>query len=234
MKISIFGDSYGAQWGPNQGDGSLWVDQLRARGYSITNYSQPGSSVWYSWRKYQQHHYLADIVIFLITGPFRITLNSNLLPKEICHVTDADKWAYSPGQYGSVKVEEINKIRESLMQVRLYQDSKVMEQGPYQLLLDRLISLARESKPMLVLPCMPTHPWPHSLYSISQIEPQRFNIKLNEDYRDFRPGHLSPENNSILADRIAQWIETGQTVDLDPTSYCQETKSKLLDMFDPV
>jgi hypothetical protein len=230
MKIAVFGDSYGQQW--TDGLGRLWVDILADRGYDIVNYSLASSSIWYSWDLYQKHESCYDKVIFLATTPDRITLDSKFLPKKICHVSSPVYWAHDPGSYAdtAVTVQEVNKIRQALTVAQQYTDSQTMNMLPFNLLIDHIRSLTR---PILLLPCFGTRKlWP-SLNLISQIDQKRFGINIKY-YRDCRPAHLSPENNQILADRIQGWIDHGSDVDLDPSTYCQETALNPKDMFVPI
>jgi hypothetical protein len=230
MKIAVFGDSYGQRW--TEGLGPSWVEILAVRGYNIVNYSLASSSVWYSWDLYQQHASCYDKVIFLATAPDRITLDSTVLPKNICHVSNPVYWGHDPGSYAdtAVTVQEVNKIRQALIIAQQYTDSKTMNMLPYKLLINHIKSL---SKPILLLPCYgSTRPLWSSLNPISQIDEKRFGINI-QHYRDGRPAHLSPENNQILADRIQGWIDHGSNVDLNPSTYCQETALNPKDMFTP-
>ena len=229
MKIAVFGDSFGQRW--TAGPGKLWVDILIDRGFDIDNYARPSSSVWYSWDLYQKHESRYDKVVFLATDPYRTTLDSKFLPENICHVANTAYWAHDTGSYANtlVTVQEVNKIRQALTVAQQYTDSQTMNLVPFHLLTDHIKSLSR---PILLLPCYGIRKLRYSLSLISQIDEKRFGINIDH-YRDGRSAHLSPENNQILADRIQGWISHGNSVDLDPRTYCQETAYRLQEMFTP-
>ena len=56
MKLAIFGDSFGDDTGiwpiPHSDVGPSWIDYLRNQNIDIDNYSQGGTSLFYSYQKF--------------------------------------------------------------------------------------------------------------------------------------------------------------------------------------
>lgn len=85
MKIGIFGCSFADETLPYSLDSNLqaWAHYLRIYGYDVTNYAVKGSSVWYSYNLYCQHHTEYDLILFLETTAGRYyseNIKTHLVP----------------------------------------------------------------------------------------------------------------------------------------------------------
>ena len=80
MKIAIYGDSFGnslieplKEYKECDTRGKAWVE-LFQDDYEVTNFSYPGSSLFYSYKLFLENNQKFDYNIFLVTEPNRITL----------------------------------------------------------------------------------------------------------------------------------------------------------------
>jgi hypothetical protein len=106
---------------------------------------------------------------------------------------------------------------------------------------DLMLKDLRQSRPsteLCILPCFEeSRRPPHecSLFDISSQEIVHYKIKekhKNPWYYDIRPGHLSRENNEILAEKIRDWLEHSRAVQLSLKDFCSSPSAPESDYFD--
>ena len=79
MKIALFGDSYGVGSNNNV---RHWFDIVCERlNLDSANFSENGSSLYYSYNKFLEHQEYYDKVVFILTGPHRFPVQVSIQGK---------------------------------------------------------------------------------------------------------------------------------------------------------
>jgi hypothetical protein len=223
MKIGIWGDSYATRvdWIPDQRLGNSWVDWLRDWGYDLDLHAYHGTSLWYSYRSWQQLHEQYDKVIFLATAYHRVSIRgldliSTVSPEHLDWHQDQTR-------------DPI--IKRALAAARDYviwaQDLDYY--WHMQLLI--IAEIQRRSPHCLIIPCFKgldehlhfrtdnthhTEGWPGPcLHEITRLDQNYFglNDRKIDLYWDLRHCHINERNNLELAAIIRQWLDRGR---IDP------------------
>lgn len=230
MKIAIFGDSF-AHTEPFL-EHKAWYQKLREKGYDITVFSKTGSSLWYSYNEFVKYQKNFDRCIFLITSWGRMYLPQLTQPfwpgiRQI----EADMANPNIPQHDrNVLISTYNWL------VCARNDE---EHISYHDMMIREISSLRPDA--LLIPCF--------YYDLSRVPEWKyctpFDIQLIDlffykiDYQDsdgnwrrkqlrrggreLRACHFNDENNIIFADKISQWIDTGN-FSMDIREFVNPTK----------
>lgn len=214
MKIAIFGDSFGNErsiYEHHPGD-LPWVQHLKNMEYDVTNFCEMGSSLMYSYSMLRSSHAAFDKVVFLITGSSRIYVDS--LPDNYKHCTSGvSEWIVqhfknNPDMFNSSHL----KVAEAVESYYKYVMNYDKEATFHRLLYKEICSIRPDA---LMLPCFPPESLPISttpLMSLSDYDREYFNLPPDSrTYRiDKRFCHMNEGNNLMLANKIKQWIETGE------------------------
>lgn len=216
MKIGIFGDSY-ADKHPD-GLGKAWFEILRDRyNLDVTCFGQNGSSVYYSYTKFIEHHNQFDKIIFLVTGPGRLTLP---IPKKydemsiaLRHVTNYDSFKYSVNS----NFKNDRYLRHVASALELYY-LFLMDFEKDRLFHRLLIEEIRRVRPDgLYIPCFDNLEFSceKTLSDIHRIDIAHYNLTEKEAiHRDIRHCHMNEKNNRTFAELIKNWVDSGD-FDLD-------------------
>lgn len=209
MKIGIYGCSYADEHSARHPelnlDGKPWSWYLQDKNIDITNFSKCGSSIYWSYKMYQENHKNFDKNIFIGTFPDRITIKDPDNENKFQFVTawhtiaDSDRAFYKRKNldkaielyYGYIHNPEEARDYKTLIMDKLRQDSNVL-----------VIDV-------------------ESLFTIS-VKDYHFYGKGEfcdpRIYIDNRFNHINNLNNKILSEMIIQWIET-DVFDLDMTKF---------------
>lgn len=216
MKIGIFGDSYAARH--KHGTGLAWFEHLQKNhNLDVTCFGQPGSSLYYSYTKFIKHHIDFDKVVFLVTGPGRLTLP---IPPEydqqndaLRHVTNYDSFKFTVD--ANFKYDNyLNRISEALKLYYTYLMDVDRDLLYHQLLIKEIQQVRPDG---LFIPCFNNLGFPSkkTLFDIHYIDIKHYNLTESEAvHRDIRHCHMNYENNTIFSNLIKRWIDTGE-FDLD-------------------
>ena len=235
MIVGIFGDSFASSWswrGTPTPDQQPWYELLGDQ-HSVTVHSAPGSGLWWAWNEYRKHSHLYERVIVLASTPQRMAIRPQ-----------ADRWwrHVGPGWLNQALqgtdrlTESERKTLTSLEDWFLHVDPEYV-QSTHDLMLKDLRQ-SRASTELCILPCFEeSRRPPHecSLFDISSQEIIHYKIKekhKNPWYYDIRPGHLSRENNEILAEKIQGWLEHSRAVQLRLKDFCSSPSAPESDYFD--
>lgn len=203
-KIAIFGDSFAKHIMPDNPTPS-WA-QILAQDYKIDNFGEMGSSLFYSIELFLKNQHLYEKVIFCITSPGRLTLPER-------------SWIKDP--YNAQVVKSVTAL--SADQNRKNRECHSQSRRIYQVAFDYFIILQHNQFDHYVHDLMvsdikskrPDALFLESLLELNEIfekENKHYNLSredLNTRYYDRRNCHLTRENNIILADKVRNWIETG-------------------------
>ena len=225
MKIAIFGDSFGDDYNlwpdPYSGVGSSWIDYLRNHDIEIDNYSCGGASLFYSYQKFISTYQQYDKVIFLITGPGRISVSTgNNATEEFFNITSVEK--HLKHCFDFERKIKLNAIRNYFMYVK----NDTFDEIVHKLLIE---DISKKHRDILIIPC-----FAHSgidnqipLVAISRFEADFWNMEevmpWSDTEYDARKGHMCEENNLMLGQEIYSWIKTGN-YNLSQENFREPTK----------
>ena len=213
MTLGIYGDSYGVK---NLNSYKLWIDLVAERlNIPYTNYSKNASSLFYSYNQFLDTHKQHDMIIFLVTLPFRYTKailldatgnkehyisgihNIEYLIKKHKNLTDADK-------------KLLSSLRNwfSLMDEDFYITSQ-------KFIVDDIITRRPDT---IIMPCFYKSLTPEQyekfgllgyehFYYLTELQCQSLNLPMSqyhnyEENKEVINGHLTPELNNIVGDLV--------------------------------
>lgn len=208
MTIGIFGDSYALDY-PNS-----WISCLSTNiNKEFTNYSVGGSSFDYSYHQFRKYNHLHNMIIFVVTSTSRgsifTTKNNRILHlafyqnssiadlKSMNNDEDVPSTFSKPAETWNKRLiktikGEINKS--------VYYDSNIMYHTAY---LDSIKYLRPDAHIIFAFDFPTLHYG--SMFNISKIDYNNLNLPEDED---FRPCHMSYQQNIEFANYMQQHIET--------------------------
>jgi hypothetical protein len=216
MKIAIFGDSWAKQLGEaDELNSTLAWWEILAKKYEVENFGLSGSSTYYSYNNFQRLHSTFDKIIFIASLPGRLHLpmamefKSNLLGSlkrhQVTSLSDAENSLSFLIEHDPQSVEDINKLK-----IIIGYYTYVMN-IPEQDTINRLyLDSVRNIRPAdsLAIESFP------ALYNISKFETDYWGIdlveKFSQGYTELRKCHMSAENNLMFANKIENWLVTGE------------------------
>lgn len=227
MKIGIYGDSFSEPISNlNTKLGDSWVSYLTNKKLFITNYSEVGSSLWISYRKYLDTHHLYNKCIFLITSETRFPITD-------FHITGPDSIDFLIKNNRIPDTDFYNDLSMGIKQIysrMVYEYMRDIHLGLYR----HLITVSPHKT--LFLPSFHNEFYKElnhncSLFDISSIDLNEFNLTsqtmaINEN----RNCHMNPENNYILGNKVLQWILQGNPLSLNINDFVK-SKYKKEDLF---
>ena len=218
MRIGIFGDSFADEQNIFRSDNMSWANQIRVSGYDVDNYGKCASSLYYSYLQLKEHHEKYDKVIFVATGEGRLYLDH--LPETLQHV--------SHGRIENLKTETKGEYPQVVKAIEYYYThlhNYSYARVTHQLLLKECIRIRPDA---LFIPC----------FLESSDSGEKFNLNMISNYdhaqsaeqhnlegmsiQDRRFCHMNDNNNMLVAEKIKNWIKTGE-FDIDQTELIQTT-----------
>lgn len=220
MNIGIFGDSWASL---NLGSSYLGWPELLGKKYKVNNFAVPGSSLYFSYKKFLKHHTEHDVNVFLITSPNRLELpQASKLHNQSLHYisgpNSVNMWRNKiPKNHQNLS--ELDKIGNAIELYYRYIQDDERDLCIANSLLYHLRSLTSNT---IFIPCFNDY-GTNSLIDVFFQE----NLKLGviEKYfkrnlhfgyvqdgkvlEDMRVCHLTKENNDTLAQLIENAIKTG-------------------------
>jgi hypothetical protein len=199
MKIGIFGDSFADKnWQSN-----IWWRHLSSEfGHNVQCFGEGGSSILFSAQKIQQYGQQFDLVIWALTSPNRISFEHET---EFYHVNSVDQ-LYN-GNNLHVKTQ-FQAAHDYLTYLHNWDDETLVGKS-------LVYYLQQTLRNILIVPCFPP---PMSakfnLYNLCEWEadfyfPNKSIPEIYREYQDLRAGHLTDENNRILAKLINNQLTPG-------------------------
>jgi hypothetical protein len=201
MKIAIYGCSYAdensARYPSLNPEGKSWATYLRDNNLDVTNFSRSGSSVYWSYKTYQENYKNFDKNIFLATFPNRIT------------IADPDNkdgvWFVTPWGNVTDELREIYKKKQVDKAVELYYGyihNPEEAQDYKDIIMDKL----KQDKNTLVVDVA-------DLFEISTKDYhfyERAEFCDPRIYIDNRYNHMNNLNNTILSNKVNEWLSTSE------------------------
>lgn len=241
LKISIFGDSFSDtreydEKSRHRKSSKSWVKLLHEN-YNVTNYSESGTSLLWSFSKFLECGDKFDKVIFLVGSNDRIftpTLTNEDFPLHL-----------SPQHLLSDKLraETSKLLSENLNKTKIWENLNFYYRHIHNdifsnIITDLIISDLIRNKNILIIPCFrettdKIKNTDISLIDIVNMENENWGVDWNyirnTPKKDLRHSHMTDENNLMLYEKIQNWILTGQ-FNLTVTDYIR-THSKFSDYF---
>lgn len=206
MKIGVFGDSFAEKW--YQKDNKIWYNFLQNEyGHTVESFGESGSSILFSAELIKKHAKNYDLAIWCVTTPGRISLPhaDHLNPDHSYHISTSNDRCFNPDREVAVK----HQVCADYLKYIFNWES------------ENLVSLAlvkyiqQEHKNLLIISCFPPPlSAEFNLYEASQREANFYfpGMELSEIYKthdDLRCGHISVENQKILAKLINDNLTPG-------------------------
>jgi hypothetical protein len=201
VKLGIFGDSFANCNSDNPDVHLQWYKYVQQQmpDLEIYNHGHAGSSFYFTWKQFQEHHAKYDKVIVCGTTPNRLWMPH--LPKEweLEHVHAMRMFTYI--HYPPSKDIDMMKDALSMYFEYIVNDQETID--VHKLQLDNIKSLRYDQ---LYIPgYMKIYPDDYlPLIHISNLDGKR------PKGRDTRANHLNDTNNRILADKIVKWLSTNE------------------------
>ena len=228
MKIAVFGDSFGDVSRKLAIDekSNSWVNHLALlHGEEITvkNYCKSGSSLYSSIKKFLKYQQNFDKVIFLVTSSGRIDINNVFVNKSKSDHFINQFSGYEHVMYILEEYNQNNKkhgypnfnrfdatVYRAAADYFLYVQNPDVDIFHHNLMVEKIKSVRSDT---LVIDCFADFFNIDSdkfyLKQVSNLDLVCYGIPNNTVIDDGRHSHLNDENNIILADKIYNWIKTG-------------------------
>ena len=226
--LLILGDSYAdTREGLPDFSGKAWTKLLEENNeYSVMNRAIGGSSLYYSYKEFNQLHQEFDKVMLVVTQPGRLYcplegVNDDRNPSSHHSNTfwiDYNKDQIKKNQpHNIAALRQLDAIRDYFLYIQDYSKDREMNQ----LMLD---NMKKRRPDMIVVPAFQqswtTPPTPTSwLDQISHMEIQHYGItyddlRKTDWYVDCRKCHMSEKNNQMVYEKSLKWLK-GYPVDFD-------------------
>ena len=204
MKIGVFGDSY-ADKGYKKCTNHIWYNFLEhVYGHQVDCFGESGSSIMFSADLIQQKAKSYDLVIWCLTTPGRFTLPHVINGRNVHVTTSSDKCKIS-----DVEISKKHSICIDYLKYIFDWDTENFI-GKC-----RVSYLQNIHNNILVIPCFaPPLNAEFNLYTLCQQEanhyfPEKTIPEIYQFYQDLRPGHITCENQKILAELINKNLSPG-------------------------
>jgi hypothetical protein len=208
MKIAIFGDSWGDSETRWHTDETPWTTILENK-YNIENFSESGSSLYFSANKFLSNYYKFDKIIFLVTDGSRLYMPEH---SEMYHDRP---WLhpYRHAKYNTpdilrqesnVNIKNNKKIADAIEMYYQYIWDNEKDVYYYSLIVSDIKSKVTADK-LLILENLPAISQKEHNYYISQGYTDLDDRLSN--YKEKKHCHMCQVNNNRFADLIDQWIQ---------------------------
>jgi hypothetical protein len=212
--IGIFGDSFtGVDYLPSYK--YHWSSLLASNlGSDLTNYGKPGSSIYHSYKKFEQNYHKHDLNIFLVTEPSRYI-------KPVTLVDDSPVYVPGISALENLKKNMHTRDVETLYGWFLASDDNFNNDMAI-LMVEKVCELDNNC---IIIKCFISSPVGNSIHAmplhltyLQRIQMTYFeraferafdNLKPGVENHDIISGHLLPEINEILFKIMLKKIETG-------------------------
>jgi hypothetical protein len=240
MSIAIFGDSFAAEHStPYQlpQDHKGWTS-IVAEQFTVDNYAVSGSSLYYSWDKFNQLHGNYDRVIFLVSnwdrhyidlGPE--TTSEHTWMQHQCSINQVDDCL---GKLGFFTLDSNKAKLKALKDYWVHVGNDRQRQQMHRLMITDIINQRPDCLIMsgfMTKDSLFDRPRQADLCKASMMDVVHyFGKELNWDltlwgqqYQCQRHNHLNRFNNQILADAVVKWLRTHDINELVDLPWCADT-----------
>jgi len=199
LNIGVFGDSYAEK----KSSSTIWYRLLQDKhGHTVESFGEGGSSINFSARLINQLAKNYDLVIWCVTTPGRFSFQ---VDRDQHHVTTA--WDKYQGNNIEVKKKHQTCI-SYLKYVFDWEEENFVGRS--------VVSyITKQHNNIMIIPCFPPPlNSEFNLYTLCEKEAQTYFPgktipEIYQKYHDLRPGHISDENQKILAQLINDNLQPG-------------------------
>jgi hypothetical protein len=225
LKVAIFGDSYVDELADTPEEklksNMPWVRILKKMSpHDITNFGILGSSLQYSAKLFFDLHDKFDKIIFVSTFPGRMHLTNTDVDPFFKHIANLEHLFYRVGLYKEYieigafdakpkKLEDAMPVLDALRDYYLY----LYDYEQIKMFHDALYEKIERTVPKEKLLMMPVVAWAApdgytetTFSDISSLD----NRPVNVTTLDNRQNHINRRNREILANKVNNWINTGE------------------------
>jgi hypothetical protein len=205
MKIGVFGDSYADKMFLNESTPKIWYNFLHTEyGHSIECFGEGGSSILFSVELLKEHANNYDLVIWCLTTPGRFSFPKGNGQKAY-HVTTA---------WDRCKTDNVDLIKKHKICIDYLK--YIFDWDTENLIGKSLVSyMQSQFSNLMIIPCFPP-PLESifNLYELCEQEAQHYFpgqkiYEIYKNYQDIRPGHITEDNQKILARLINDNLGSG-------------------------
>lgn len=236
VTVGIFGDSVAARSYRAEAESNTWFEILKNKhGFDVTSYGKNGASNEYIFNEFYNNQHRYDYVIYIKTAYGRFSL-----PPHISIPADNEFLRFNMPtiieQHTSQSRMYSNKPVTKALEVLTDYYSYLFDEDTAKHTTNALTLYAKNIRPERSLFLNVIDNDEISLMDVSKKELDCAGIDLEDmrKYSDGRNCHLSQRNNEILADKIANWINTEEfELNIDHFEYdANLDKSKLFYRYD--
>jgi hypothetical protein len=205
MKIGVFGDSYADRGFACAPSAIIWYSFLQQdHGHEIDCFGEAGSSIMFSANLIQRHANNYDLAIWCLTTPGRYSL-PHVIDGRTVHVTTA---------WDQCAVDDIEIAKKHSVCIDYLKYIFDWEQENF--IGQSIVHFMQHKFPnLLIVPCFPAPlQCDFNLYTLCEKEANYYFAnqsipEIYKHYNDRRPGHLTSDNQKVLADLINQNLQPG-------------------------
>jgi hypothetical protein len=199
MNIGVFGDSFADKtW-----HADIWWQLLKTEyGHQVECFGECGSSILFSAQHINRLAKNYDLIIWALTTPGRFSLQDKTKTVHVKHSQDACSSSDLCVQ------KQIDICRDYLVHVFDWEQENFVGESI-------AFHLQEKYKNIMILPCFPAPlSAEFNLYQLCEREAQEYfpNKSIPDiylEYQDLRPGHLTTDNQRILAKLINEKLQPG-------------------------
>jgi hypothetical protein len=199
MKIGVFGDSFADK---NRPDKIWWQHLKNVYKHDVECFGECGSSILFSAQKILSLGQHFDLIIWALTHPGRISFETN---GTYYHINSIDTDYDGTDLYVRKQVQAVHDYQ---LLIQHHEDEDLIGKSLVSYLQNTLNNI-------LIIPCFPMPLLARfNLYQLCEQEaqfyfPNKNIVEIYQDYQDLRPGHLTDENNCILAELVNDNLTSG-------------------------
>jgi hypothetical protein len=205
MKIGVFGDSYADKSGLRADNTSFWYNFLeKNHAHEIDCFGESGSSILFSADLIEKNASNYDLVIWCLTTPGRFSLPHVINGRNVHVTTSWDKCK-------STDIEILKKHSVCVDYLKY-----IFDWNTENFVSKSVVSyMQSQHKNIMIIPCFPPPLSSNfNLYTLCEIEanfyfPGKTIPEIYKTHNDLRSGHITKENQKILADLINQDLRPG-------------------------
>ena len=216
MKIGLFGDSFAHD--DETKTGKSYIEYLNERNdFEIVAHGMSGSGMYYSYKKFLEHNKDYQKVIFITTHPGRLWLRNskNSLVEHTYNLASAEHLLKHETK---LKTEDVKRLTAVVDYVK-YIYNQEEQQDYWKLMLDRIKSIRPDA---LIIDAFHIYKHDDNTKTINETDCivledlARLDLMKNGKpilgslgVEDMRKTHLSEANSIVFANKILEWIKTG-------------------------
>lgn len=215
MKIAIYGDSFGYEkpifvdyYKNIELIGNAWSAMLH-NSYDVTNFSYPGSDIFFSYKKFIENHLNYDFNIFICTSPYRLS------------VTYKNEYLHNHGLASATAKakQEKDKEKSKILKASVEYFKHLQNDERDKIFSNLIRKEIENTSNTLIIDSF----GPQGLFNVTLMENEVWNVSpsytIEDPYIDLRFCHMTQKNNEILAEQIKYCIKHNMIYNFDINNF---------------